>query len=479
MHDTGGAGAMGDLSAFRQEFYRCLTARADAVFEVTDAVLCADGPVRSLPELSLVGEHRRGHGSVYAALDRGRIEVARLRRALASVPLPRAADGRLVLAVDITCWLRPEAHTCPQRMLCHTYGRAKDSHLMIPGWPYSVVCTLETGRSSWTAPLDAVRLAPGEDAATVTADQLRTVIGNLIDAGHHRPGDPDIWIVTDAGYDAPRLAFLLADLPVAVLGRMRSDRVLRRAAPPRQPGITGRPARHGGEFVFGDPASWGEPTVATTTETRLYGPATARSWDRLHPRLTHRSSWVAQTGTLPVIEGTVIRLDVARLPSGAIPKPVWLWHSGVDLDAGEVDLLWQAFLRRFDIEHTFRMLKQTLGWTSPKLRDPAAADRWTWLLLAAYTQLRLARDHAADLRRPWEKHAVLQRLTPARVRRGFRHLRTQVACPASAPKPSRPGPGRPAGHRNQHPAPRYDVHIKTPSNQKASKAAGPRPRRTG
>ncbi|WP_406230523.1 transposase [Nocardia sp. NBC_01009] len=111
-----------------------------------------------------------GPRSVYAALDRGRIEVARLRRALAAVPLPRAADGRRVLAVDITCWLRPEAPTCLQRMLCHTYGRAKNSHLMIPGWPYSVVCALETGHSSWTAPLDAVRLAPGDVAATITAD---------------------------------------------------------------------------------------------------------------------------------------------------------------------------------------------------------------------------------------------------------------------------------------------------------------------
>ncbi|MFI2477849.1 transposase [Nocardia xishanensis] len=93
-----------------KELYRCVTARADAVFELVEAVLCADGPVRSLPELSVVGERRRGHGSVYAALDRGRIDVGRLRQTLARVPLP---DGRLVLAVDITCWLRPEAHTCP------------------------------------------------------------------------------------------------------------------------------------------------------------------------------------------------------------------------------------------------------------------------------------------------------------------------------------------------------------------------------
>ncbi len=101
-------------------------------------------------------------------------------------------------------------------------------------------------------------------------------------------------------------------------------------------------------------------------------------------------------GILPVIEGTVIRLDVEHLPSGAIPKPVWLWHSGTGLDTDTVDLLWQAFLRRFAIGHTFRMLKQTLGWTVPKLRDPTSADRWTWLLLAAYTQLRLAPQLASS-----------------------------------------------------------------------------------
>ncbi|WP_367880529.1 transposase [Salinispora arenicola] len=41
----------------------------------------------------------------------GRIDVQRLRTVVASTPIPRAADGRIVLAVDVTCWLRPEAHT--------------------------------------------------------------------------------------------------------------------------------------------------------------------------------------------------------------------------------------------------------------------------------------------------------------------------------------------------------------------------------
>jgi hypothetical protein len=45
---------------------------------------------------------------------------------------------------------------------------------------------------------------------------------------------------------------------------------------------------------------------------------------------------------------------------------VWLWSSITGATATEVDRWWQSFLRRFDLEHTFRLLKQTLGWTAPK-----------------------------------------------------------------------------------------------------------------
>jgi hypothetical protein len=111
---------------------------------------------------------------------------------------------------------------------------------------------LASGRTSWTAVLDAVRLTPDDDDTTVTATQVREVVGRLQAAGHVKDGDPDILLVFDSGYDVTRLAFLLADLPVQVLGRLRSDRVLQFPAPP--PGRTGRPARHGPEFKFADPA---------------------------------------------------------------------------------------------------------------------------------------------------------------------------------------------------------------------------------
>ena len=111
VHDSGAGSASGDLVRFRHEFCRCLSRRADALFELTDAVLCAEGPVRSLPELSLFGEHRRGHGGLYGGPAHGRIHVDRLRDAIVAGPLPLAADGCIVLAVVITCWFRPEVHT--------------------------------------------------------------------------------------------------------------------------------------------------------------------------------------------------------------------------------------------------------------------------------------------------------------------------------------------------------------------------------
>lgn len=130
-------------------------------------------------------------------------------------------------------WLRSDVPTSAERLFCHVHGRAKNQSQLIPGWRYSFVAALESGRTSWIAVLDAVRLGPNDDAAAVTADQFRAVVDRLTVAGHWHDGDPDILIVMDAGYDVTRLAFVLADLPVEVLGWIRSDRVLRLPTPPR------------------------------------------------------------------------------------------------------------------------------------------------------------------------------------------------------------------------------------------------------
>jgi hypothetical protein len=169
-----------------------------------------------------------------------------------------------------------------------------------------------------------------------------------------------------------RLACQLADLPIEVLGRLRSDRVLHFPVPPRAPGTNGRPARHGRQFALADPKTWPQPPVATTTDTTRYGTAAAQAWDRLHPRLTHRSAWLDDDGPLPVIEGTLIRLQVDRLPGDRAPKPVWLWCSVTGTPPADVDRLWQAFLRRFDLEMSKPQCCHTCGWSALSLAPSSA-----------------------------------------------------------------------------------------------------------
>src|SRR5439155_19082290 len=165
--------------------------------------------------------------------------------------------------------------------------------------------------------------------------------------------------------------------------------------------------------------------------------------------------------TWPVLHGTLVLVEVERLPRQTrIPKRLWLWWRG----PGEPDLaaLWRAYIRRFDLEHTVRFCKQTLNWTTPRVRTPEQADRWTWLVLLAYTQLRLARRIVADRRLPWEAAQRPQRvaLTPARVRQGFPELLVWLGTPATGPKPCGRSPGRPKGARSE-PAPRYPAFKKS------------------
>src|ERR671915_2191734 len=72
--------------------------------------------------------------------------------------------------------------------------------------------------------------------------------------------------------------------------------------------------------------------------------AVATSWDRVHPRLTRRGCWIDHDGELPVIEGTLIRLQVEHLPGDRDPKPVWLWCSVTGASAADIDRYWQSFL---------------------------------------------------------------------------------------------------------------------------------------
>jgi hypothetical protein len=88
---------------------------------------------------------------------------------------------------------------------------------------------------------------------------------------------------------------------------------------------------------------------------------------------------------------------------------------------------------------------ESMGWTTPRVRHPQQADRWSWLVVVAYTQLRLARSRVADLRLPWERRYDRGKLTPVRLHRVVSSLLVELGTPAKAPKPCGRSPGRAKG----------------------------------
>jgi hypothetical protein len=263
------------LGGFRTELHACCTRRADALFELGDALLCTQA-FSSLPHLSLEPIHRRGWGSAYAALACGRVDVERLRDLLASC-LPDADP--LVFAVDVTTWPRCDAECSPGRGYYYHPSRHSAGQPIIAGWAYQWICQLSFDRDLWTAPVDASRLHPTQDADQVAACQIRALMARL-----PASGQPPLFVF-DGGYDSAQLTLDLADLPIAVLVRLRSDRCFYADPTPaaRSP-KGGRPRRHGAKFNCADPTTWPTPTATLACEDDQYGTVTVNAWSGLHPK---------------------------------------------------------------------------------------------------------------------------------------------------------------------------------------------------
>ena len=444
------------LGAFRDQLHACFPRRADGLMDLGDALLCAE-TFLSLPHLSLEPVHRRGWGSAYAALARGEVDAERLRDLLAGSLAPA---GPLVFAVDVTTWPRCDAECSPCRGYYYHPSRHSAGQPIIAGWAFQWIAQLGFDRDSWTAPVDARRLHPLEDTDQTAASQIRALLARLPTSGTVP------LFVFDGGYDSAQLTLDLAEVPVAVLVRLRSDRCFYADPPPaaRSP-KGGRPRRHGAKFNCADPASWPAPTTTHVATDDQYGAVTVQAWAGLHPK-QQRHPGHGTRRPRPIVRGTIIRVVVERVPARTRPpKVLWLWWTGPG--SCDLDLAWRAYVRRFDLEHTVRFCKQTLGWTTPRPRHPEQADRWTWLVLAGYTQLRLARDVVVDRRLPWERPRPQPRLSPYRVRRGFPRLLCMVGSPAAAPKPFGYSPGRPKG-RCSGPATRYRA-IKKPTKKPSKK----------
>jgi hypothetical protein len=205
------------LRAFRRSFYECLHRRSDALFELADAILAADGAAPSPAHLSLQAPHRRGWGSLYAALDRGRIDVESLRSLLACHPLA-GSETTPVYAVDASVWDRCDAECSPERGFYYHPSRHSAGQPIVAGWAYQFVAQLNFVRESWTAPMDVERIRPAQDANEVACRQVKVLLDRL------GKEESVPLFVFDAGYDPVKVQQGLEGSLCQILVRLRAGR---------------------------------------------------------------------------------------------------------------------------------------------------------------------------------------------------------------------------------------------------------------
>lgn len=440
------------LASFREQLYqRVFVRRKDALFDLLDAVLVSH-VVESTVRLSLAPVFRRQWPSACDALQDGALAPA----AFQHLALPLLADlttldRRQLWVIDGSSWPRPDAVTSPERTVCRVPVPGSAQQSLIDGWEWQWLVAIPDATGSWVLPLTVTRRSrPAGTATAVAIAQVRQVQALRAATGtaQARP-----ILLLDSQDDIVRL--VEADLGVDLLCRLAKNRVFRRQ--PVWSGVGRRPL-HGPPFKLADPATHGEPDHHQVQRDPTHGTLTIDAWAGLHrPDAAH-------------IAVTVIRIQLGhyapRAHRAGAPQPLWLVWSG---DYLPVDLagFWRAYGRRFAIEHAFRFRKQALGWTSIRVRDPAAAERWSWLLAIVWWLLWLAREAVTTDRLPWQRDPApgLPR-SPGQVHRAMAAFLLGLGTPARPPISRGMSPGRQVG-QCPGPAKRHPVQKRGPPKRRS------------
>ena len=182
-----------------------------------------------------------------------------------------------------------------------------------PGWPYSFAAGLEWGATSWTALLDAVRTGPQDSASTVTAAQVGRVHRRLAAAGL-RAARPRSSSSTPAT-TSPALP--ISPATTACRSRCWDGSAATGSSTGPLPSVptTARAGPRGGTgrvSLWPNPPGLPVPDQQAEAGSARYGLVRVSAWHELHQQLSRGGGWSGHAGELPIVPGTVIRLQVRR-----------------------------------------------------------------------------------------------------------------------------------------------------------------------
>jgi len=456
---------MTQLEQFRQDVYDQFLKCADASLDLVDA-LTGNTTARSVVELSLNGLFRRGHGSVYTAINGffqpGSLQDAeaerraynqRLMRILAPhLPVPEQRPFWL-FGLDVTPAPRPFAHTLKDRSFIHQPNTIWGNKPIAIGHQYSTLALLpekvQPQAPPWIVPLSICRVGSMQTGTQVGVKQMKDLLND-----DTLPFAQALCVeVADGAYS--QVSFL-GPLGQAHLGnlvtisRLRGNRTLYRPASPvkKEPKKRGRHPWYGQPFKLKDETTWEPPDeeteVSYITQGGRHYRVSIQTWQNLLMRGSREYDMHKQFFTL-------IRCRTYNEKGEQVfQRPLWLLAIGARREELSLCDIWQAYRQRYDLEHFFRFGKQRLLMNAYQTPDVEHEENWWQIVQLAYLQLWMARTLAQGLPKPWERylpHRNPEVATPSATQRDFQRIIRQIGTPAQAPKPRGISPGRAPGKR--------------------------------
>ena len=113
-----------------------------------------------------------------------------------------------------------DAETSPERGFYYSASKHSNGQPIVAGWSYQWISQLDWAPDSWTAPLDALRIAPTADPVTATVEQIDRLLDLLGDNDQPVP-----MFVFDAGYDPVALTVARADTRAQIMVRISPKRM--------------------------------------------------------------------------------------------------------------------------------------------------------------------------------------------------------------------------------------------------------------
>lgn len=410
---------------FRQELYDFFPEKKDSLMNLIDS-LAGNQNATSVVRLSLEPAYLRSYSTISKAIDHVFNQYSRSPKGMTQLLQENLPDCR-ILVTDITPIERPFAPTLQERCFIYKSSHIKKRMPVTIGHNYSFVCALPQEKR-WALPLSIERIKPTDVRTLVGVEQVEQILENSSQEWIH---------VADTDYSNKNALKRLSLLPCTSLIRLRSNRVLYFPAK-RCYKSSRRPKIYGKKFYFKHPTQAKEQILIASENEDLK----IERWNGL------------------LIQDVRVQIDVVRICLYKNNRPVFkhpIWIAIVGQKEIDIRQVYDAYKRRFDVEHFFRFGKRKLllnSFQTPKVENE---ENWLWIAGLAQWMLYFAKKHAAYRPLPWEKKGrELLLLSPSDVQKDYGRIIKEMAQQTNFPKRRGNSNGRPFGTK-LHKRKRYKI----------------------